>query len=167
MPCWSGTASAATPSRAAADRVPGRIRHLVFLDAVFPRSGVAPLDTSLPDVAAERRALAAQTGHLSVAPPDPAVFGVPEGPDAEWVRRHVTPHPFGSLNTAITLRHSVGNGLPATYVFCTDPVYGPLAGARAMARAQKGWAWRELATGHDAMVTAPQALAELLMEVAP
>lgn len=151
----------------AADRVPGRIRHLVFLDAVFPRSGVAPLDTSLPDVAAERRALAAQTGNVSVVPPDPSVFGVPDGPDADWLRRRMTPHPFGSMNTAITLRHPVGNGRPATYVVCTDPVYHPLAAAREAARAQEGWAWRELATGHDAMVTAPRALAELLMEIAP
>ena len=151
----------------AAERVPERIRQLVYLDAVFPRSGVAPLDGSLPEVAAERRALAARTGDLSIAAPEPAVFGVPEGPDAEWVRRRLTPHPFGSMNTALTLRHPVGNGLPATYVFCTDPAFEPLAPARAMARQQAGWTWRELATGHDAMVTAPRELAALLMEIAP
>ena len=149
----------------AADQVPGRIRHLVYLDAVFPRSGVSPLDGSLPAVAAQRRAAAA--GGLGIPPPEPSVFGVPDGPDADWVRRHLTPQPFGSLDTAITFREPAGNGLPATYVACTDPAYPPLAHARQAARAQPGWTWRELATGHDAMVTAPAALADLLMEIAP
>lgn len=150
----------------AAERVPHRIRHLVYLDAVVPRDGVAPLDSSVPEIAAERRALAARTGNLSVAPPEPAVFGVPEGPDAEWLRRRMTPHPFGALNTGIPLAQPPGNGLPATYVFCTDPIYGPLAWARDRARALP-WAWREIAAGHDCMVTAPEATAALLMEIAP
>ncbi len=151
----------------AAARVPERIRHLVYLDGVVPRSGVAPLDSSVPAVAAERRALAAANGNLSVAPPDPSVFGVPEGADADWVRRRMTPHPFGAMNTPIRFDGAPGNGVPATYVFCTDPVYASLAWARDLARAQPGWAWREIAAGHDCMVTAPDATAALLMEIAP
>lgn len=149
----------------AADRVPGRIRHLVYLDGSLPQSGVAPLDLALPEIAAERRARAAATGNLSIAPPDPASFGVPDGPDAEWVRQRLTPHPFGSMNTALTLVHPLGNGLPCTYVECTIPSYPGLSWARAMARMQPGWHWRTLATGHDAMVTAPGATASLLMEI--
>lgn len=151
----------------AADKVPGRIRHLVYLDAVFPRSGISSLDGSLPEVAAQRRASAAGSGHLSIPASEPPVFGVPDGPDADWVRQHLTPQPFGSLDTAITFHGAPGNGLPATYVASTSPAYLPLTHAHAAARAQPGWAWRELATGHDAMVTAPSALADLLMEIAP
>lgn len=150
----------------AADRVPERLRHLVYLDAVFPRDGVAPLDMSLPAIAAERRALAAQTGNLSVAPPDPSSFGVPDGPDADWLRRRMTPHPFGAMNTPLALRHPPGNGVPATYVFCTDPVYEPLEPARALVRRHTDWLWREIAAGHDCMVTAPDLTAALLMEIA-
>lgn len=58
------------------------------------------------------------------------------------------------------------NGLPATYVFCTAPAYASLATARDRARQQSGWAWREIAAGHDCMVTAPRETAELLMEIA-
>jgi len=31
---------------------------------------------------------------------------------------------------------------------------------------QLPWSWQELATGHDAMVTAPEALAALLLAIA-
>jgi|GEM_PF-4627892 len=48
-------------------------------------------------------------------------------------------------------------------ILCNDPVYGPLEGARARARARSlGWPVTEIATGHDAMVTAPEALVDML-----
>lgn len=150
----------------AAEHAPHRIRHLVYLDGSIPQDGVAPLDLASPAIAADRRRLAAATGNLSIAPPDPAVFGVP-GADAEWVRRRLTPHPFGSMNTALRLANPLGNGRPCTYVECTDPPYPGLAWARAIARVQPGWTWRTLATGHDAMVSAPAETAALLMEIAP
>ena len=121
---------------------------------------------SVPEIAAERRRLAALTGNLGIAPPDPGTFGVPDGPDADWVRRRLTPHPFGSMNTALTLHHPPGNGLPCTYIICTKPIYEPLQWARDVAWAQPGWTVRELAAGHDAMVTAPRLTAEMLMEIA-
>ncbi len=34
------------------------------------------------------------------------------------------------------------------------------------ARTEPGWRYRELATGHDAMITAPKELADLLVEAA-
>ena len=151
----------------AAERVPNRIRHLIYLDSAIPENGKSPLDLAVPEIAAERRRLAAATGGVAIAPPDPSVFGVPDGPDADWVRRRLTPHPFGTMATSLRLTKPPGNGLPATYIACTNPVYESLAWARAVARAQPGWAWRDLAAGHDAMVTAPRETADLLMEIAP
>ncbi len=150
----------------AAARVPQRIGRLIYLDSMIPVSGKTGLDGVLPEVAAKRRRQAAATGGLSLPPPDPAVFGVPPGPDAEWVRRRVTPHPFGTFDSALSFDGPPGNGLPATYVCCTDPVYGPLEPSRVRARAIPGWQWRDLAAGHDAMITHPEATASLLMELA-
>lgn len=151
----------------AAERMPERIRHLIYLDAAIPRDGVAPLDL-IPKASAEkRRQAAAETGTFTLPPPPTAAFGLAPGPDADWVARRLTPHPFGSMSTALRLRHPPGNGRPCTYIACTDPPYMGLAGARALAQEQPGWAWRELATGHDAMVSAPHETAALLMEIAP
>jgi hypothetical protein len=63
------------------------------------------------------------------------------------------------------LAHPIGNGRRKVYIASTDPEYGPLQPARDYVRAQPGWTWREIATGHDSMVTAPARLAELLLEI--
>ena len=55
----------------------------------------------------------------------------------------------------------MANGIPATYIVCTDPIYKPLDASRAWIKAA-GWKTVEIATGHDAMVTAPDRLADLL-----
>ena len=149
----------------AADRARGCIRQLVYLDSVVPRDGRTPLELGSPEAAAQRRALAEETGGVSLAPPDPGAFGVPPGPDADWLRRRMTPQPFGAFNSALHLQNPPGNGLPRTYVACTAPEYAPLAGHRAWVRGQPGWGWRDLAAGHDAMVTAPGLLTDLLLEL--
>ncbi len=149
----------------AADRVPQRVRQLVYLDSMVLEDGQSPLNRSVPVVAAERRRLGALTGGLSIAPPDPTVFGVLPGSDCEWMRRRLTPHPFGTYDSPLRLSHRVGNGLPCTYVACMDPEYVTLAGHRAFARAQPGWGYREIPTGHNPMITAPGLLVALLEEL--
>lgn len=149
----------------AADRVPSRIRQLICLDSLLLLDGQSPLDRVPPEIAQQRRRLAAETGGASVPPPDPGVFGVPPGPDADWLRRRLTPQPFGAFDGRLRLRHPIGNGLSCTYIACTDPVYAPLASHHDLARAQPGWTVRELAAGHDAMVTAPRELVALLEEL--
>jgi hypothetical protein len=77
----------------------------------------------------------------------------------------LTPHPFQTFTTALELKYLVGNGLPAHYIECTDPPYPPAKVALASAQ-DKGWPVSQMATGHDAMVSEPKALADLLEGVA-
>jgi pimeloyl-ACP methyl ester carboxylesterase len=150
----------------AAVRVKARIARLIYLDSLIPVSGQTPLGALAPQEAERRRGLAAENGGLSIPPPEPGFFGIPPGPAADWVARRMTPHPFGAFDSAITFDGPPGNGLPSTYVFCTNPIYEPLAPSRERARAVPGWQWREFAASHDAMVTHPEATAALLMELA-
>jgi pimeloyl-ACP methyl ester carboxylesterase len=150
----------------AADRVPARIRQLIYLDSRIVQNGQSAFDTSLPALVAERRRQAAATGGLSLPAPSPESFGVPPGPLAQRVARLLTPHPFATMTNRLRLAHPLGNGLPCTYIACTAPSYPSLAQCRDWARAQPGWGYRELATGHDAMITAPAATAALLEELA-
>lgn len=151
----------------AADRVPERIRHLVFLDSMILEDGQAPFDAVPPEVAAARRALARKHGAgVAIPPPPVTAFGIPEDhPLAPWVARRLTPHPIGTYESPLRLRNPVGNGLPCTYIACTDPSYAPLAQVRDRVRGRKGWDWQEIATGHDAMVMAPAALAGMLSAI--
>ena len=151
----------------AADRIPQRLRHLVYLDARVLEPGQTPLDVSIPKVREERIRTAQEfSGGLCVPPPKAESFGVPAGPDADWVDQHLTPHPMGTFTSTLALAHAIGNGLPCTYIACTEPLSEQLASSRVWARARPDWGWREIATGHDAMVSAPQELAGMLIEIA-
>jgi pimeloyl-ACP methyl ester carboxylesterase len=151
----------------AADRVPHRLRHLIYLDSMVLENGETPFAGLSPEVAQARRqqALTSSNG-LSVPVPAPSVFGVPDGPGADWLMRRLTPHPLNTYETPLRLRHPLGNGLPCTYIACVDPIYPALESSRQRVRDRPGWTWRDLATGHDAMITAPAALSELLIEIA-
>ena len=81
------------------------------------------------------------------------------------MRRRITPHPLGAFETPLRLRHPPGNGLPRTYIACTDPPYPPFEGVRREIRGSAGWAWQEIATAHNAMVTAPETLAQMLAAI--
>ena len=151
-----------------ADRMPEAVRHLVYLDSLILEPGQSPFGILPADVVAARRKLVAEQGNgVSVQPPPPAAFGIPEGhPEAEWVRRRLTPHPAGTYESPLRLENPVGNGRPCTYIACTAPIYGPLEGTRRWVKRQSGWRWQEIATGHDAMVTAPAELARMLLAIA-
>jgi pimeloyl-ACP methyl ester carboxylesterase len=145
-----------------ADRMPERIRHLVYLDAIILENGQSPF-SRLPKDIVEGRIKVAQesSGGLSLPPPPAAIFGITDPEQANWVQSRLTPHPFATFTSPLTLRNKVGNGLPATYIVCTDPIYPPLQSSRDWVKAQ-GWKMVEIAAGHDAMVIAPDRLADIL-----
>lgn len=153
---------------AAADRMPQRIRHLVYLDALVLEAGTSPFGVLPAELVADRRRAAEEhDAGLSIPPPPVTAFGIPaDHALADWVARRLTPHPIATFESPLTLAHPIGNGRPCTYVACTAPAYAPLAASRAWVRRQTGWHWREIAAGHEAMVTAPEALATLLGEMA-
>ncbi|MGF3022799.1 alpha/beta fold hydrolase [Methylobacterium aquaticum] len=149
-----------------AEAMPERLRHLVYLDALIVQPGRAPFDGLPPEVvAARRRAAAESSGGLSLPPPPAAAFGVLDPADAAWVERRLTPHPLSTYESPLPIQRPVGNGLPRTYVDCTTPSYATLDGVKDWVRREPGWGWRDLATGHDAMVSAPGPLARLLVEL--
>jgi pimeloyl-ACP methyl ester carboxylesterase len=154
------------PITGAADRVPERIGKLVYLDAIMLESGETWFDLLPSDLAADRKALADRTsGGLSLPPAPPESFGVTRPEDVAFLQPRLTPHPFRTFTTALELKRPVGNGLPAHYIQCTDPPYPPAKVALDRAL-RHGWPVSQIATGHDAMVTEPEKLADLLEEIA-
>lgn len=149
-----------------ADRIPDTLAHLVFLDGGFPTSGKSRFDTFPPELRAARIRAAESSGGLSVPPPSPELFGITDPDDVEWVRRRLTPQPFGVDTSVQTLNHDVGNGVPCTYVQFTDPTFPGTEAAAAYARSRSDWNFTTMTGGHDAMITDPVAVAELLEETA-
>jgi pimeloyl-ACP methyl ester carboxylesterase len=151
-----------------ADARADRIRRLVFLDSFLLQSGQSPFSQLPPEMVEARKTTAIKTSSLfgeilAMPPPPPSVFGVNDASDAAWVASRLKPHPIKSYEDTLKLKLPLGAGRPTTYIACTNPTYQAIAPARLWVKAQPGWTYRELETGHDAMILAPDALTEMLM----
>jgi len=151
-----------------ADRLPERLRHLVFLDSLLLENGKSIFSSFPREVVQQRLKAIRDTGGGvgAAAALSPTAFGVREPRDVEWVARRMTPQPVGTYLQPLLLQAAIGNGLARTYIDCTVDPIATLAPAKALARREPGWKVRTLATGHDAMVTAPGPLADMLLEIA-
>jgi pimeloyl-ACP methyl ester carboxylesterase len=153
----------------AADRLlvqrTSRLKHLVYIDAVVPHPGECWATHHAPALVASRLAAAAAHPRGALPAPDAALYGL-TGTDCDWVNRRQTPHPFGQYQEALDFDAASVSGVPRTFIDCTNPAWPSIEPMRRRVRSEPGWRVRELATGHDAMVSAPAALTELLLEAA-
>lgn len=148
---------------AVADRAPGRIAHLVYLDAIVPRNGESWSSIHSEEIRAVRRAGIAQTG--AMPPLDAAAFGL-SGEDASWVQRRQRDHPGSLYEDALQFDEGLLARIPRTYVDCNSPALASVALAKQRARSEPGWNVTTLATGHDPMISAPTQLLAILENVA-
>ncbi|HYF58338.1 MAG TPA: alpha/beta hydrolase family protein [Burkholderiaceae bacterium] len=152
-----------------ADALRERIGHCVFLDAVVPPPGTTRwrwADFNSPEDRAARLATVAERGAgVALPPPAPAALGVSDPDDAAWLARRMRPMPLGTYLGAIELTRGGADGLPRTYVAAGDPPYAPMRPVVERVRGEPGWRLETIAAGHDMMVTAPRALAALLLSV--
>ncbi|WP_323000363.1 alpha/beta fold hydrolase [Castellaniella sp.] len=147
-----------------ADRLPGRLRRLVYLDAFLLPPGKSTFDT-LPDTVVQRLELSA-AGTGGIAPPRPESLGLSRAEDIAAVQGRLTPHPIGTYREPLRLDHPLGNGLPVTYLRCIQLPFPAVSQAYEWARETYGsrWSWQDLACGHDAMISAPDQVAEALLD---
>jgi pimeloyl-ACP methyl ester carboxylesterase len=161
---YGGLVITGTADRVLAQRL-ARLKHLVYVDAVVLHPGECWATHHAPELVSSRLAAAAAHPQGALAPPDAALFGL-TGADCDWVNRRQTAHPFGQYQEPLAFDASRLSGVPRTFIDCTTPAWPSIAPMRQRVRSEPGWRVRELATGHDAMVSAPGALARLLLEAA-
>jgi len=161
----AGHSFGATVVCGVAARARDHLGALVLVDGLLARPGSSIMDGLDPSVAAARLAATQVTDGTRTLPPlDLPALGVTAPEDTAWLRRRLTPHPARTYTDPLRVDPPLAAGLPCTYVACTDPPYRPVAHSAAIARDQPGWQYRELRTGHDAMITAPAELAAVLLE---
>lgn len=152
-----------------ADRVPERLARLVYLDAAVPRPGqnaTGGFADGTGEVLDRMASGPDDAGWL--LPPLPlAAYGVTDPADVAWIGDRRTPHPLATLNEPIRLARGEPT-LPRVYVRCARrdglvQVFGadPLQPMYDNAVAA-GFALLSIDAGHDAMVVAPQQVAEAL-----
>ncbi len=82
-----------------------------------------------------------------------------------YVELRLTPQPLQTFTQPLRLAQPSGAGLPRTYIFCTlhPGPHGPFA---ERVKHDPDWRYYDIASDHDAMVTAPVELAKILNEAA-
>ena len=141
-----------------ADRAPGLVRQLVYLDAFVPNDGEC-----LADLVAGGTRPTPVEGWL--LPPNPSAPDTAPA-DVEWIaprRRH---QPVRCFTQKIRLTGSV-NGVPRSYIHCTKKVeYDNFQQFADRFRDDRHWRFHALDASHSPNVTAPEALAALLLSFA-
>jgi pimeloyl-ACP methyl ester carboxylesterase len=161
-----------------AERAPDRLAQLVYLDAFVPEDGQALVDIMAPEpqqrAAMEERVRTEGHGwslpSLRPGPWEPFLrehWRITDEADLRWIMARLDPHPYATMTEAVRRANPTAAALPRTYVRCAlvpHPHFDRFAATAK--RAGSGWRYREVASGHDAMVTAPHEVAALLLELA-
>jgi pimeloyl-ACP methyl ester carboxylesterase len=153
------------------DQMRDRIDQIVYLDAAVPDHGQSMIsygppisDQELEEKTQLIKMLSSNDRTFDVLPPE--AFGIPPShPRYDWVKTQLRPHPMQTWLDPIMLENGGSNGLRRTYIHCVAPVLTQtnFPYVAAVAKGSADWDYAELRTGHDAMVTAPEDVAQLLL----
>jgi pimeloyl-ACP methyl ester carboxylesterase len=150
-----------------ADRAAGRVKHLIFLDAAHPRDG-----ESLSTIAKAQMEMAhsfavrvdgVECYHL---PDDMAAlaYGVTDPVDAAWMKPRLAPHPWACMTQPLRLANEATvMALPRTSINCTPTL--AVRPKEYLHRTFEADHLFEIDTGHDLMITEPEKVAEMLLEI--
>ncbi|MDX8141578.1 alpha/beta hydrolase [Lentzea sp. BCCO 10_0061] len=144
-----------------ANEVPERIARLVYLDAMVPEHGESALD-----------ALPAARGMLGdgwrVPPPQEpfGLFGLTEPADIAWLRTMVSDQTTRCLTEPVAMDNPALAAIPRTHIHCTPKPEGveprPVPAVQPDGEPADV---RELVSGHDCMITVPDELSKMLLDV--
>jgi len=148
---------------AVADRMPDRIAHLVYLDAVVPEDGKSVLDVIPKAMAAQVRAGVAANDGWRLPPAPPAALGIADADDARWLDAHARGMPIRTHEQPIKLAGKYAAVPKRTFIYCSNPAIGGLEAMAKTAANDPTWRYHEIATGHDPMITTPEELAQILL----
>lgn len=151
---------------AAAEPAAARVSQLVFIDGLVPADGQSLLECIGPRATAYWLEQARAHGDGWKLPPHRAEdMDIPDEADRRWLDATLTAHPLRTYQEPIRIANSAAAALPRTHISCTLE-QGPVMGAAAERARAAGWRYRVLASGSHAMISAPQALTDLLLETA-
>jgi pimeloyl-ACP methyl ester carboxylesterase len=149
---------------AVADRRPDAVGLRVYLDAFVGEDGETAVSLQPETVAHHWAESAAGPGFGWLVPVRKLdVLGVTEQADVDWLTPRLTPHPWKTYTDPLRLT-GAAEAVPAAFVECVS--WMRVFQSQAERARAKGWPVHELQTGHEAMVTAPRDLADVLLSLA-
>jgi pimeloyl-ACP methyl ester carboxylesterase len=151
-----------------AERAEQRLASIVYLGAFVTGPGESLLDVEPPEVAERYRRQVAEAGEGWFLPATDAFlqqWGIDDAAQRLWVGPRLTDFPFRCQMEPTQFDPGPLERLRKVYVAHTDPPL-PSLGRFAQAASTAGWETHELACGHDMMLAAPDATADLLERIA-
>jgi pimeloyl-ACP methyl ester carboxylesterase len=149
-----------------ADRALERVGQLVYLDAAIPADGESLLDVSPTLMTQARSAGRVVDGVELVIFPGYTYYGVTDPDDIAWMEDKLTPHPWKCFEQPLSLAHEEAvRQIPRTIINCTETL-SIKPRERTEERVLRGDRVWELDTGHDLMISEPDAVAEMLERLA-
>ncbi|MEU3237019.1 alpha/beta hydrolase [Streptomyces anthocyanicus] len=155
----------------AAHRIPERIAHLVYLDAMVPEDGESAVDVHPVTQRLIELAEKSESGwRVPPMPEQPAplgLFGVTDPADVAWLHGMLSDQPVRCLRQPVRLGNPAAGAIPRTHIhnvgaMPTGITRRPVPPIQPNGTAAQVW---ELPTGHDCMITMPTELSELLLKL--
>jgi pimeloyl-ACP methyl ester carboxylesterase len=146
-----------------ADKIPDKIAHLVYLDAVIPEDGKSMCDYVFTDdmMLQAIHAVGALGGGIMCPAPPAEYFNVNEA-DREMADRLFTPQPMASILEKIQIGCNADQIKNHTYIYGTNWGLPGIDAQYERAKTLPSWKVFEVESGHDVMLDAPVQLAEIL-----
>lgn len=142
-----------------ADKVFDRVKHLVYLDALVPESNTSEYDLMSPE--SKKHDEDNLIDGWLVAPAVPELMGVTNTEDVAWMRANLTPIPQRCFRDKFVFDSKKLTRALHSYILTSN--FPSLAKCAEEAKS-KGWDCYRLHGGHDAMITLPQELADILIQ---
>ena len=147
--------------------MPERIRHLVYLAAVVPRDGDALVDLltkERQDTLYKLKGKAAEI-YGTIDALRPLYFtDLSDGEEKDSFLKQLTPQPLAAFFEKIPLKRFYSLKIPKTYILCLRDKSLPPELTRGFA-VRLGVKPVEVDAGHDMMISRPEEVAEILLNI--
>ena len=149
-----------------ADRMPDRIRALVYLDAFVLDNGENVAQHVPHDQWKQLVEGAKGVGDgFKVPPIPPEVFKVNRADDADWMRRLCTMHPIRSFEQPIKLTGGIDQIKDITFILAAGFTDGSPFPPFYRKAQTKGWKTLTMSCGHMVMFDEPEELTKILLQI--
>jgi pimeloyl-ACP methyl ester carboxylesterase len=150
-----------------ADRIGGRIAHVVYVAAATPSDGDVMFDHLTEGELAPIQRYAEETGKDWLWPMLPELGTLGTGISSEdeaWMRSKAVPQSLNTIKQPVSLSDENTGGLPRTFIDCTREMPEGMEYTHP-AKDDPAWGYYELPTGHWPMISMPKELAEILLRI--
>jgi pimeloyl-ACP methyl ester carboxylesterase len=154
-----------------AAKEPRRFSRLVYYDAYVPFDGENEISLWPPEEQEKVKSEIDKGNRFRPLPPDgsPTGFakflGIADIDTLEWASQRFTPHPISTYEDPPPAGSSDSPAISRSFLHCTVGPFAPWFGVFAERARKQGWATYDLSAGHDAMLTHPHELADILIGI--